>query len=221
MMVLIFHGYLKDLFPQGRLEVEANSAAEAISALQGHPGFRREDGVVHPVTLPDFQSPDAIYEVTSKREVHMVPVLEGAGGNAGMFQILLGAVLIATGVGAPEGGYLIAGTTVSISGSALVMGGAMMMLGGVMQMLMPQPSISGADNSPRSNYLPANQNTVAIGTPIPLLIGRRRVYGHFLSFDIDAMDQATAIVPPPAIVADPVAWVESGASYTDTYGGSA
>ena len=61
-----------------------------------------------------------------------------------------------------------------------------MILGGIMEMLMPVPKATSALSEDKSKYLPANKNTVKVGTPIPLLFGRGRMYGHFLSFDIDS-----------------------------------
>lgn len=197
MMMLIFHGYLKEFFPNGRLEVAASSAAEAISALEGRLGFRREDGDRHHVVLPDFQSRDALFATTDRTEIHLVPALEGAGGRPGVMQIVIGAAMIYFSGGLASA-YLGAGASAAsvaaLSGS-IALTGAMMVLGGVLQMLMPQPTIKDSNGQDRSNYLPANKNTVAIGTPIPLLIGKRRVYGQFLSFDIDAKDRAAMGVP--------------------------
>jgi predicted phage tail protein len=208
MMILIFHGYLKELFPKGTLEVEATSAAEAIAALEGHPGFIRGEGLMHRVTLPGFQSRDAIYSRTNQSEIHIVPALEGEGGKGGLAQIIIGAVMIVAAI--YSGGTSTALWTAFES--SMAMGGAMMMLGGVMQMLMPQPSINDG-SQPRSNYLPANGNTIAIGTPIPLLIGKRRVYGQFLSFNIDAVNQSAMINPPDGVVNHAPAWSNSGANW--------
>lgn len=189
MMTLIFHGYLKELFPDGRLTVGASSAAEAIAALEGRPGFRREDGDLHSITLPGFPCRDAIFETTEETEVHVLPALEGEGGKNGAFlQIVIGAALIYFSGGIAAGMTSAFGT--AVSAGSVAMSGAMMVLGGILALLMPQPTINKED-TPRSNYLPANQNTVAIGTPIPLLVGKRRVWGHFLSFDIDALDRAS------------------------------
>lgn len=199
MMILIFHGYLRKLFPEGRLSVEANSAAEALLSLEGRPGFRRDLGEVHQVTLPDFQSPDAIYSLTEKTEVHVVPALEGAAGG---FQIVIGAILVAVG-------YL-------TDSPKIIQAGIMMMLGGVLQMMMPQPTISN-DTQLRSNYLPANGNTVRIGTPIPLLVGRRRVYGQYLSFNVEAKTRDAVLTAPAASTSQ--AWVDSGALYGGAGGG--
>lgn len=220
MTTLIFHGYLAGLFPEGRLQVEASSAAEAIAALDGRPGFQRDEGDRHFVSLPDFQSKDALYDPCNPKEIHVMPSLEGEGGKAGAYiQIAIGVVLIATGYGAAVGTELVMGGMMTASTAILT--GAMLVLGGVMSLLMPQPTITGSDQANRSNYLPANHNTTAIGTPIPLLVGRRRVYGQFLSFDIDAKDRAAVIVPPPA--SEPTSpmyetWVDSNSTSYTGYG---
>ena len=39
-----------------------------------------------------------------------------------------------------------------------------------------------------SKYLGADQNTVKIGTRIPLLYGKHQAFGHYLSFNVDAKD---------------------------------
>jgi hypothetical protein len=63
----------------------------------------------------------------------------------------------------------------------------MMMIGGLVQMLMPQPKLdSEAEDGPKSHYLSQVQNTVAIGTPIPVLYGEHRIGGHILSMNINS-----------------------------------
>lgn len=191
MKLIRFHGHLNALYPDG-IKVEGDSAAECISALQFYPGFRESDGVTHQVILPAFGSRDALYDKTDQEIIEVHPLVEGAGGKVGMYlQIIIGVVLIATGWGAG------AGTTVlGMSGSTAVMMGAMMVLGGITSLLMPQPKLdtTGTENN-RSNYLSANKNTVKIGTRIPLIFGRRKWYGHYLSFNVTAMDKSPVIQP--------------------------
>ena len=56
-----------------------------------------------------------------------------------------------------------------------------MVAGGLIQMLTPQPK---DDAESRTKYLGAPKNTVAIGTYIPILFGKHRAYGQFLSFEL-------------------------------------
>jgi hypothetical protein len=68
----------------------------------------------------------------------------------------------------------------------------MMILGGILQMLAPTPK-SNTGSSDQSLYVPSNQNTVKIGTRIPLIYGRVRHFGHYLSFNVDSkrLDDST------------------------------
>lgn len=181
MKTLIFHGSLKTLCPQN-LQIEADSVAEALSSLKLHPSFDIRKGVKHHVMVEGFGSKDAIYDKTSVEEIHIHPVMIGSGGG-GWTQIIIGALII---VAAVYTGGLSLGALGSISGAQMALVGASLMLGGIMQLLAPQPSIDKA--SEKSRYLSGGKNTVGIGTRIPLIYGTRKAYGHYLSFDIDAVD---------------------------------
>ena len=184
MKQIVFDGYLADMYPAG-IRVAASTAAEAISALRNFAGFRESDGVRHTVTLPDFQSTDSLYEDTDAEVIRVTPVVVGAGGGGGLFQVVIGAVLIVAGVFFQQ--------------PWMVKLGAAMVISGVVQMLMPAPEISsGEDESKKSNYLPANKNTTKVGTRIGLLFGRRKVWPHILTFNVTATNM-------PAPAADPAA----------------
>ena len=198
MKTIVFKGYLEKLYPDG-IQVEGESAAECLSALRGFPGFRPEDEVTHTVILPEFGSRDAIYARTANPNIVVVPTIAGAGGKLGSLALIaIGSVLIATGWGAGLGVDIL-GTTI-LSAQALTTVGVMLVLNGVVQLLMPAPEVQKSDlNEEKSNYIAANKNTVSIGTRIPLLFGRRRVWGHFLSFNITAGSRVkpeATVVPP-------------------------
>ena len=116
-------------------------------------------------------------------DIRIAPVIIGSK-QAGLFQTILGAVLIAVG-------YFTFGTTSTI-GVGMMMGGASMALGGVMQMLTPvQGGISmrqSPDNKP-SYAFGGPVNSIAQGNPVPILYGRRRVGGAIISAGIYAEDQ--------------------------------
>jgi hypothetical protein len=117
-------------------------------------------------------------------DIHVYPRTGGAGGDNGLVQIIIGIALIAVAVFAPA---LIPGF---MSVASVATAGAMMVLGGVMQMLTPMPEAAGGSTDEKSNYLGANQNTVKIGTNIPLAYGNVKMSGHYLSFDVDSKDNA-------------------------------
>ncbi len=186
MKLIVFSGYLKDMYPDG-IRVEGDSAAECVSGLQGYAGFRPSDGVRHTVALPHFQSRDALFSKTDMEEIHMVPILHAAGGRNGFGQVILGAVLIVTG--------FIVGVYSPSAGAFLVKAGAALVIGGIIQMLMPQPSTADVKQEERSRYLPAGRNTTKVGTRIPLLFGRRKVWGHYLAFNVTAANLPAPSAP--------------------------
>lgn len=188
---IILHGRLKELAPSG-LEFEAATAKEAIEGLcRQVPALQRALGrdFIQARVL-GFDTLEAMVSPTDVTELHLVPYL-GGGKNNGIFQIIIGVVLIVVGV-------MTYNLQLSGYGAQLALGaigmGVSMVLGGVMQLLAPQPTIDTTGNTDpeASKILPANQNTVKIGTRIPLGYGRYKVYGHFLSFSIQSTDVVMA-----------------------------
>lgn len=173
-------------YHDGPIEVEADSVWEAVEAVvmqvqgfQPHPVTGRQRiQVAGCHTLEKLKRFD-----TETVNIHITPVLS-FGKEQGLFQTIIGVTLIVAGMmlqGLPVIGNLL--------GNALIMTGISMVVGGVMQMLSPQPQLnSGNEDQLRSKYLASGQNTVAIGTPIPLLYGKFRVGGHIMSLNIDATD---------------------------------
>ena len=176
MSTIILHGYLNDLHPEP-IEVEATSAAEALTFLNLIPALNRVPGERHSVQVDGFDSVDALYDRRDNLTLHVRPVMAGSG-RGGMGQIILGAVMVAVAIWNPA-----ALGAIGISQGSLALAGAMMMLGGVLQALAPQPELHPEE---RSRYLGNGKNTVAIGTRIPMIYGRHKAYGHYISFDIDS-----------------------------------
>jgi predicted phage tail protein len=180
---IILHGFLADLYPHA-IEVEAATISEAIRSLSQIPELAPVDGQPIPVTIRDVNSEIALFSVTTMTDIHVYPRTGGAGGDNGLVQIIIGIALIAVAIFAP---YLIPSI---MTVSSVATAGAMMLLGGVMQMLTPMPDAAGGATDEKSNYLGANQNTVKIGTNIPLAYGNVKMSGHYLSFDVDSKDDA-------------------------------
>ena len=135
-------------------------------------------------------------------EFYVVPLLIGGGGNAG--QIILGAALVALviftgGTAAPVlmGGStlgMVAGVTV---GSMLMQMGVSMIISGVMGMMMKPPklAVEGAqtvDSESRSDnkIFQGLQNTTNSNVPVPIVYGRTRIGGQFISGEIRTLQHA-------------------------------
>jgi predicted phage tail protein len=196
------YGVLKNLCPKD-LFFEVSTPAEAIKALGSQvkamrpiPGQPRiQLRAVGYDTFDKLHSPFKSDTV----ELHLVPDFTG-GKKGGLMQIIVGIIIVVVAVVAAiptGGGSLVWGTgLLGTTAGTVAFAGAMMILGGVMQMLSPAPEMdldfgdSGAGDPAASKYLGAPANTVAIGTRIPMGYGYRRVGGHYLSFDVKAVDVA-------------------------------
>ncbi|EKN6209349.1 tail assembly protein [Yersinia enterocolitica] len=124
------------------------------------------------------------------QEMRIVPVIIGSK-KAGIFQTILGAVLVVVGaIGAftPFGQAFGGG----VWGTYAMQMGAAMMVGGVVQMLSPQvgglASRQSPDNKP-SYAFGGPVNSTAQGNPVGVLYGKRRIGGAVISAGIYAEDQ--------------------------------
>lgn len=178
----------------GRIHMLAvSSTAEAIRALCVLiPGFERAlaDSDAHGVRYACFLGKrnigeDQLQHPVGADAIRIAPVVAGAK-RAGLFQTVLGAVMIVvgavltyTGVGAPIG-------------AAMMKMGAVLALGGVIQMLSPQQrglsAQDGPENGASYNFNGA-VNTSAQGNPVPVLYGRMICGSAVISAGIFAEDQ--------------------------------
>lgn len=191
MKTIVFSGPLQKEFPNG-IQVAGESAADCVALLQNHPRFAPGAESIR-VKLPHFGSRDAFYEATSREVIELVQIdgseEEFSGGGAkvlGVIQIIIGAIIIYASWG-----------TGSAQGMAMMAAGFGMVLGGIMALMMKAPEKPKNETENKSQYLAASKNTVKIGTTIPYLFGRRKVWGHFLSFNVNAtnLDVSKPYVP--------------------------
>ena len=134
------------------------------------------------IGVQDFQ------DLAGDSDIRIAPVMEGAK-KAGMFQTILGAVMVVAGV--------IIGVTTNWTGvgltfgAGLIMSGASMMAGGIYQMLSPQPKgLQGRDdpdNKP-SYAFGGSVNTLAMGNPVAILYGEREIGGAIISAGVISED---------------------------------
>ena len=170
-------GYLNEFHPEP-IEVEAATVAEALTALKYIPGIDTDTMEKRRVRVRGFESRDALYTPTDVVDIYVMPTMRGAGSKAGgFFQIIVGIVMVVVGIFSSAYG-----------GAPMIMGGIAMIAGGVIAVLAPTPQIGGvsSDENRQSLFLPSNQNTVKIGTRKPILYGRIKHFGHYLSFNVDA-----------------------------------
>jgi predicted phage tail protein len=164
-------------------------AIKALSVLL--PGFERElvtskaRGIVYAVfigkrniTKEDLQHP------AGEEEIRIAPILQGAK-QAGIFQVIVGAVLVVVGAVASAYGF-------GAVGAPMMKLGAVMALGGVVQMLAPQQVGQSAKDNPgnaASYNFNGAVNTTAQGNPVPILYGRMMVGSAVISAGIYSEDK--------------------------------
>ncbi|WP_144815183.1 tail assembly protein [Enterobacter sp. DE0047] len=167
------------------------TSAEAVKALcVNFDGFEsylmnaKKNGMVFAVFrgkrnigVEDYQN------LGGNNDIRIAPVMEGAK-KAGVFQTILGAVMVVAGAVAFFGFGQPWGVNLMIAGGST-------MAGGVYQMLSPQPKgLQGRDdpdNNPSYAFGGA-VNTIAMGNPVPVLYGEREIGGAIISAGIVAED---------------------------------
>lgn len=204
---IFFHGPLKELLPDP-VEIEAGSALEAMRGLvHRFPHLQKfasfDDRPI--VQIVGYEGRQRLTEVNDDPELHVVPAMMGSGGGGGFMKIAIGAVIIAAavvsfGTALPWLGVaanfasMFSGALASTIGSTMIGLGASLIFGGLLSFLSPAPprdsGLNAASDPEASKYLGVGQNTVRIGTRIPIGYGETLVFGHFISFDIQAKDVA-------------------------------
>ncbi|CAI1518622.1 tail assembly protein [Serratia fonticola] len=189
--VVRLYGVLGATF--GRVhELVVSTPQEAIKALSiTIPGFERflhtakERGLTFSIFVGKNNIGKDELEFSGSDDIRIAPMIIGSK-KAGVFQTILGAVIVAASVG-----YGVFTNDWAGAMYGFQMGGAMM-LGGVVQMLSPQQGglarRESPDNKP-SYAFGGPVNTIAQGNPVPILYGKRRIGGAIISAGIFAEDQ--------------------------------
>ena len=113
---------------------------------------------------------------TSAKTIKVVPKVKGAGGDDGVLNTILGAVMVVVGAVAMYFGQA--------WGANLIGAGIGMMVGGVAQMLMPKVDNTqdqNQDGNKANKGFGGAVTTVAQGNPVPVLYGQREVGGFIAS----------------------------------------
>lgn len=126
-------------------------------------------------------------QASGESDIRIAPIIEGSK-KGGLFQTILGAVIIAAGVLAGPVGFGLVGASTAFQ---IGLAGASLALGGVIQMLSPQTTglakSQDADNTPSYAFGGA-VNTTAMGNPVAVLYGEREIGGAIISAGILAED---------------------------------
>ena len=181
--IIRLYGILAKKFgKEFRLDVESTSEAMRALSVQV-PGFEHfmlhahEQGLEFAV----FQDKQNISESelnlsTSAKVIKVVPKVKGAGGDGGILNTILGAVMVVVGAVAMYFGQP--------WGASLVGAGIGMMVGGIAQMLMPKidnTQDQNQDGNKANKGFGGAVTTVAQGNPVPVLYGQREVGGFIAS----------------------------------------
>ncbi|MEQ1977458.1 tail assembly protein [Xenorhabdus sp. SGI240] len=184
------HGVLAAKFG-GTFEYAARDALHAIRAMSklitGFEAFMlnaHKQGFTFSVVVGGRSyNKDELDMTKGHNDIHIMPVIIGSK-KAGVFQTILGAVMVVAGAVATAYGVPF--------GSQLIATGIGMMAGGVSQMLAPQPPGLGMRESPdnKPSYAFGGPvNTTAQGNPVPILYGSREIGGAIISAGVYTEDQ--------------------------------
>ena len=192
------YGELADFVGYKELDAVINSTADAMRfllsnfpKLEAHMANRN-----YQVLVDDYEvGKDDIQNPIGKSDIHIVPVITGAGGNTGKF--LLGAVLIGASFMFPGAGLFgakslfgakAAGGFLTGVGTLTSSIGASLVLQGVSEMLFPVPPIPEFQNEsdPRISFsFSGVQNTSRAGTTHPIVYGEILTGSVVISAGID------------------------------------
>jgi predicted phage tail protein len=185
------HGALKRYWSGGPVDVwtDTGSVAEAIKAFSLMTKSLRGNAKQPRPTIRavGFDDVAELFLPTEQQDVHLVLDFKG-GKKGGFIQIALGVAIVAAS--------FIPGLNVALVGGVTLSGllfslGASIVLGGLAGFLSKAPKRDSANfqsNPEASKYLGAPKNTVESGTRKTMAWGLNKIYGHYIHFDIDAVN---------------------------------
>ena len=201
---LKLYGELAKFIGHKEFEIKVHNLPQAISFLVNNfPGVEAYmNPKLYQVRIGNYEiSKDEIDYPIGQQDIHIVPVISGAGGGFGRF--LTGAFLIgasfffpgaglfgtksflgatAFGTGVAAGSAL--GTAIGTGLSAI---GAGLILSGVSEMLYPTQTPEFEDNPQISFSFAGTQNTARAGTPVPIVYGEIFTGSVVISGDVDTV----------------------------------
>ena len=184
---LKLYGELAEFVGHKEFEIQVNSLGKAVSFLVNN--FPQVEKYMNPqyyqVKVGNYAvDKDEIHHPIGQEDIHIVPVIAGAGRGV-LGKVLLGAALIGgafltggvsfTFVPVPYANAgAISGITGSFIGKAAVYLGASLVISGVAEMLFPLPTPKEfkSEQDPQLSFsFSGTQNTSRAGTPVPIVYG--------------------------------------------------
>ena len=181
---LKLYGELAEFVGHKEFEIQVDSLGKAVSFLVNN--FPQVEKYMNPkyyqVKVGNYAvNEEEIHHPIGQEDIHIVPVISGAGGGLG--KTLLGAALIGGAflftpltAGSFFSPIVAPGSFAAASGitkAAVALGGALV-LSGVSDMLFPLPKLKEfkSEQDPQLSFsFSGTQNTSRAGTPVPLVYG--------------------------------------------------
>ena len=203
---LKLYGELATFVGHKEFEIQVHSLPQAISFLVNN--FPEVEKYMNPkhylVKVGNYEiTENEIHDPIGQQDIHIIPVISGAGGDT-FNTILLGAALIGASFFFPgaglfgtvsTSGQIAAGTTLTgftaggtvgtLIGTGISAIGAGLVLQGVGNMLYPTQDPSFEDNPQISFNFSGTQNTARAGTPVPIVYGEIFTGSVVISGDVD------------------------------------
>jgi len=174
---LKLYGELAEFIGHKEFEIQVDSLGKAVSFLVNN--FPQVEKYMNPqyyqVKVGNYAvDQEEIHHPIGQEDIHIVPVISGAGRGTG--KILLGAALIAGAFVLGPTGFMTAEklTTGVVLAKSAVYLGASLVLQGVSDMLfpLPKPKEFKSEQDPQLSFsFSGTQNTSRAGTPVPIVYG--------------------------------------------------
>ena len=179
---LKLYGELAKFVGHKEFEIQVDSLSKAVSFLVNN--FPQLEKYMNPqyyqVKVGNYSiDEEEIHHPIGQEDIHIVPVISGAGRGFG--KVLLGAALIAGAFFVPGGLALSQGISTgfgfanaSFLAKGMVYLGASLALQGVSEMLfpLPKPKEFKSEQDPQLSFsFSGTQNTSRAGTPVPIVYG--------------------------------------------------
>ena len=197
---LKLYGELATFVGHKEFEIQVHNLPQAISFLVNN--FPQVEKYMNPkhylVKVGNYEiTENEIHDPIGQQDIHIIPVISGAGGDT-FNTILLGAALIGASFFFPGAGLFgtqaigatgaagLAGTGIgTLIGTGLSAIGAGLILQGIGNILYPVEDPTFEDNPQISFNFAGTQNTARAGTPVPIVYGEIFTGSVVISGDID------------------------------------